>query len=585
MRILPFGLMIAFLTKRVNHTSECLTALDNFVVCSILMQSIPARLSKFTHGPIYHITRHRHSQREEKKMSAQKPTNSAARFTIACFAVCILILLAAPIHAQDIGTPDTCRYDPAATIWHIDSDADSVFSIELWAWTDAADIKGASLGFRLTTSTGGGLGLDDSLIAVDTFIFSPETDTIPFAVFTRSVLDPTIYPGSADWGYNGYAIGFLATEGIIFLPSTPTKLGDLYLKIVDLNSISDTFEIAIDSSYFPPAGPFKFSPGSGSGFPPQFVNAVITVQKLICIDSDGDGFGDPGHPENDCPDDNCPFVFNPAQEDADSDGIGDSCDICPNHPDDDCCNPTGSNESPVITSAATVNVQPGETFLYTATASDPNCDGSELAISFADYPSWCSITEPEISGTAECDYMDTSFTVIAFDGDLAGSLTVALLIDKSNQPPVIDDPGDTVTVRNQAQFVYFPTIIDPDDTSHTIGYPEIPHWCAVQNDSVIGVAPDTVFIEPLTVTVHDYCNADTLSFFVSIYLCGDADGSGLIDIDDVVFLINYIFAGGPAPDPYEQGDADCSGLIDIDDAVYLIQYIFAGGPSPCADCP
>ena len=49
----------------------------------------------------------------------------------------------------------------------------------------------------------------------------------------------------------------------------------------------------------------------------------------ICIDSDGDHFGDPGHPENSCPVDNCPSVYNPDQSDTDGDGIGDSCDyIC-----------------------------------------------------------------------------------------------------------------------------------------------------------------------------------------------------------------------------------------------------------------
>jgi hypothetical protein len=68
------------------------------------------------------------------------------------------------------------------------------------------------------------------------------------------------------------------------------------------------------------------------------------------------------------------------------------------------------------------------------------------------------------------------------------------------------------------------------------------------------------------------------------YLCGDADASGAVDIDDVVYLISYIFSGGPAPDPVESGDADCSGGIDIDDVVYLIAYIFSGGPEPCADC-
>jgi len=62
---------------------------------------------------------------------------------------------------------------------------------------------------------------------------------------------------------------------------------------------------------------------------------------------------------------------------------------------------------------------------------------------------------------------------------------------------------------------------------------------------------------------------------------GDADASGEIDIDDVVYLLNYIFSGGLPPTPEFAGDADCSGAIDIDDVVYLISYIFAGGPSPC----
>jgi hypothetical protein len=65
------------------------------------------------------------------------------------------------------------------------------------------------------------------------------------------------------------------------------------------------------------------------------------------------------------------------------------------------------------------------------------------------------------------------------------------------------------------------------------------------------------------------------------YPCGDADASGNIDIDDVVYLIAYIFSNGPAPDPLESGDADCSGGVDIDDVVYLVTYIFAGGYPPC----
>ncbi len=67
------------------------------------------------------------------------------------------------------------------------------------------------------------------------------------------------------------------------------------------------------------------------------------------------------------------------------------------------------------------------------------------------------------------------------------------------------------------------------------------------------------------------------------YVPGDADSSGQVDIDDAVFLVEYVLAGGSAPDPIEAGDADCSGGIDIDDVVYLIGYIFSGGPAPCSE--
>ncbi len=68
-------------------------------------------------------------------------------------------------------------------------------------------------------------------------------------------------------------------------------------------------------------------------------------------------------------------------------------------------------------------------------------------------------------------------------------------------------------------------------------------------------------------------------------VCGDADGNTLVTISDPVFLITYIFGGGPSPDPLSLGDADCNGLVTISDAVYLITFIFGGGPAPCATCP
>jgi len=61
---------------------------------------------------------------------------------------------------------------------------------------------------------------------------------------------------------------------------------------------------------------------------------------------------------------------------------------------------------------------------------------------------------------------------------------------------------------------------------------------------------------------------------------GDANGDGVIDPADVVYLISYLFRDGPAPDPYEAGDCNCDGVVDPGDIVYLLNYLFRGWPPP-----
>jgi hypothetical protein len=82
----------------------------------------------------------------------------------------------------------------------------------------------------------------------------------------------------------------------------------------------------------------------------------------------------------------------------------------------------------------------------------------------------------------------------------------------------------------------------------------------------------------------NYGEVEDYSITIEGLMCGDADGNGIVNISDAVFLISYIFGGGPAPDPYTAGDADCNGIVNISDAVYLIAYIFGGGSAPCATC-
>jgi hypothetical protein len=66
-----------------------------------------------------------------------------------------------------------------------------------------------------------------------------------------------------------------------------------------------------------------------------------------------------------------------------------------------------------------------------------------------------------------------------------------------------------------------------------------------------------------------------------IPVCGDADANGIVNVSDAVYLITYIFGGGPPPDPLELGDCTCDGVVNISDVVYLIAYIFGGGNEPC----
>jgi len=91
---------------------------------------------------------------------------------------------------------------------------------------------------------------------------------------------------------------------------------------------------------------------------------------------------------------------------------------------------------------------------------------------------------------------------------------------------------------------------------------------------------DTVFLAATGRSMIGVTDTDTATTLVFIQP-GDADNSGALDIGDVVYLIAFIFSGGPTPVPVASaGDADCNGMTDISDAVFLIGHIFSGGPRP-----
>jgi len=87
------------------------------------------------------------------------------------------------------------------------------------------------------------------------------------------------------------------------------------------------------------------------------------------------------------------------------------------------------------------------------------------------------------------------------------------------------------------------------------------------------------------------CQGDTLidsvsvPDFITVTCCMlrgdiDHDGEGPV-ITDLVYLVNFMFSGGPQPPCLGETDVDGNGAgPDIADLVYLVNYMFNGGPSP-----
>ena len=104
----------------------------------------------------------------------------------------------------------------------------------------------------------------------------------------------------------------------------------------------------------------------------------------------------------------------------------------------------------------------------------------------------------------------------------------------------------------------------------------------IDGDGALNAADNcpTVYNPPQTDT-----DGDGIGDACELCTCkpGDANGNGTINISDAVYLIAFIFSGGPAPIPYAKcsGDANCDCAVNISDAVYLISYIFSGGSAPC----
>lgn len=116
----------------------------------------------------------------------------------------------------------------------------------------------------------------------------------------------------------------------------------------------------------------------------------------------------------------------------------------------------------------------------------------------------------------------------------------------------------------------------------------------VSSDPTAGLFKAGLLGEYIGLTAFDGCvhpvwtdtrlgNQDVFTARVNCIPYGDANGDGAIDIGDVLYLITYLWKGGPPPDPYASGDVNCDGRISLSDVVYLINYLYRDGPPPGCD--
>jgi len=78
---------------------------------------------------------------------------------------------------------------------------------------------------------------------------------------------------------------------------------------------------------------------------------------------------------------------------------------------------------------------------------------------------------------------------------------------------------------------------------------------------------------------------DTLMVQITVANCtakaGDANANSLVNLGDIVYLVNFIFKGGPAPSPICRGDVNGSGGAPaLPDIIYLVNFVFKGAAAP-----
>jgi hypothetical protein len=296
-------------------------------------------------------------------------------------------------------------------------------------------------------------------------------------------------------------------------------------------------------------------------------DSVKVYYSGICVDSDQDGLGDPGHAENLCPDDNCPLVYNPDQIDVDEDGIGDACDDCIDTDGDGFGNP-----------GFPANLCPEDNceFVYNPLQEDSNGDGVGDA---------CTIEAQTPSGNDVTIYF-SDLATLKFEQVIESGITSLTINHEGADLPYYQlVPENLPYYYHIASTAVYDGNIDlclhygvhnlPEHMSmlRMEHYTDLP-WC-----DWAGITGSNDYDNEIICGRPRWLSTYTLG--IPQYVCGDANHDDRTNVGDAVYVISYTFKQGPEPIPRQAADANADNDINIGDAVYVLSYVFKGGPPPC----
>jgi hypothetical protein len=66
----------------------------------------------------------------------------------------------------------------------------------------------------------------------------------------------------------------------------------------------------------------------------------------------------------------------------------------------------------------------------------------------------------------------------------------------------------------------------------------------------------------------------------TLFKRGDVDGDGRRTVTDAILILHSLFGGGGPLSCNDASDLDDSDAVDVADPIYLLRYIFQGGPEP-----